>query len=473
MKKNIIFSLLFLVILGGTVALLKLTEPKPIPDPEPSEPEQQVTFAEFDAGDLLSVHVKNKLDEYNIEKGDDGYYVKEISVKVPYSASLFADAANGLADIKSYKTVELNAEDLDKYGLSSPKSEVDAVFTGGEVAFCVGDDAPVGMTVYFCLKNSSDVYAVTTSTLRVFEKERFYFIERKVAPDYDSENAPTISRVLIERRDLELPIIIESLPERPLEEVRTFNTHRLISPIRLELEQEKASSVVYGFFGLTAQTAVWAGLEAFDYEHAGLNNPTCRVELTAGGRTYTLTIGAAAVNDDGEITGWYGVCGEMPDILYTFAPGTLPWVYVEPEELMAQMFLTPYIYSLDELTLETADKRLTFKISGDADNHAVTLDNVKADEERFKDLYMFLVGAKGEWVFTGEEPDSEFIARVTYRYKNAEQPDDVIEYYGANDRKSVIRINGENIFKCRDIYTSRLIGNINAYLNGGTIFTDW
>jgi len=479
MKRNILLSLLFLAILGGVIAVLKLTEPKPEPQPEPAvtaEPEQQqVVFADYNAEDLISVRVKNKLDEFNIVKNEDGYYVKEISVKVPYGADLFAEMANGISNIKSYKTVELGAQDLSKYGLASPKSEVEAVFANGSVAFCVGDDAPVGMSVYFRLKDGDDVYAVNTSTLRVFEKERYYFIERKVAPDYDSVNAPTISRVVIERKDLPEPIIIEALPEQSLEESRTFNTHRMLSPMSIELEQEKSSAVIYGFFGLTAQTAAWAGLEELDYERAGLNEPTCRVEITVGDKTYTLTIGAAAIGEDNSVTGWFGTCGEVPDVLYIFAPESLPWVYVEPEELMASLFLTPYIYSLDELILETADRKLTFKISGDADDNSFTLDGVSADPDRFRTLYMFLVGAKGEWVFTEDQDSdpSELIARVTYRYRDKERGEDAVEYYKADDRKSVIRVNGENIFKCRDVYTTRLIENINAFLNGGKIYTDW
>jgi len=71
------------------------------------------------------------------------------------------------------------------------------------------------------------------------------------------------------------------------------------------------------------------------------------------------------------------------------------------------------------------------------------------------------------------EPDSEFIARITYRYNLPGRDNDIIEYYTAADRKSIIRINGENIYKCRDIYTTRLLSNIDAYINGTEINLEW
>jgi len=479
--KTLIFSAVALIILWGTIAVLKVTQKDPdVKQPEQSEqpaPETKpVAFTDYNAEDLISVHIKNKADEYNIEKSDN-YSIKEITVPVPYSAALFDDMAASLARISSARTVELGAADLAKYGLADPKTEVYAVFKSGSVAFCIGDDSPIGPAVYFRLKDSGDVYTVNTSGLSVFEKDRYYFLERKVAPDYDSENVPEISRVLIKRYDLEQPIIIEALPELPLEESRTFNTHRMISPYSLDLEQERSKGVIYGIFGLTAKAAVWAGLEALDYELASLNEPTCYVEVQSGGKLYTLTIGAARVEKDedgGEtLTGWYGVCSEVPDVLYVFDTESLPWIYAEPEALMAQMFLTPYVYSLKELVVETPDNRIEFDISGGADDHSIAANGtILADERPFTDLYMFLIGAKGESVFT-EDYESFLIARVTYRYKDETRADDVVEFYKADDRKSVIRVNGENLFKCRDVYTTRLAENISAFLSGGEIIGNW
>jgi len=469
-----------LVILGGTIAVLKFTQ-KPDAAPEETSrtesPAQPVVFADFNAEDLRSVHVKNKLDDYNIEK-NNAFFVKEISVPVPYSESLFEDMANSVSSIKAYETVELGARDLDKYGLLTPKAEVEAVFTGGSVAFCIGDNAPIGMSVYFRLKDSSDVYAVSSSFLSVFEKERYYYIERKVAPDYDSANAPVINRVLIKRKDLEQPIEIEALPEVPLEETRTFNTHRMFSPFSLELDPTRSQNVIFGFFGLTAKEAVYAGLEELDYEKTSINAPTCYVEIESDGKVYSLTIGAARVeadeNGDNKVTGWYGMCGEVADVLYVFAPESLPWLYAEPEDLMSQAFLTPYVYSLKELVVEAGDKKLTFDISGNADEHTVLANNVKVDEDRyFSRFYMFIIGVKGEWIFMEPENETELLGRATFRYNDENRPDDVIEYYAAADRKSVIRVNGKNVFKCRDIYTERLAENISAFLSGGEIVENW
>ena len=49
--------------------------------------------------------------------------------------------------------VEENAEDLAKYGLDSPASEVKITLDDGkEIEFLIGNTSPVDTEVYFCFK---------------------------------------------------------------------------------------------------------------------------------------------------------------------------------------------------------------------------------------------------------------------------------------------------------------------------------
>ncbi|MDR0222132.1 MAG: DUF4340 domain-containing protein [Oscillospiraceae bacterium] len=486
MSKNvkiILFSFVGLAVLGATVAALKLTQPAAeIPSAAPPPADAETVFTDFDVNDVVSVRIKNDKDEYTVVKGGGGFSVAEIdglALNVPYNESLLSGLAESAAGLSAKQAAEENADDLDKYGLLSPSAEVTAVFADGTaVSFCVGNETPSPTTRYFRLKDQNDVYAVSIYDLTPFLNDRYHWIEKRVVGEYDPAVAPIVSRITIKRPDLDAPMLIEALPEVPLEETRTFNTHKMISPVSVELDQEKAQFVVYGIYGLTAKEAVAVGFDERFYETVGLDEPFCEVEVRAGGKLFNLTIGGAPAVETGAdgvnaLSGWFGICSEIPDVLYLFEPSSLPWVYASPEDLMAEMFLTPYVYSLDGLIVETADTRLEFTVSGDADENEIFLNGEKiADDRPFKDLYQYLVGAKGEWLFGGES-GTDFIARITYKYKDPKFPDDTVEYYAADDRKSVVRLNGENVFKCRDIYTTRLVGNISAFISGGEIIQNW
>ncbi|MCL2633818.1 MAG: DUF4340 domain-containing protein [Oscillospiraceae bacterium] len=488
MNKNvkiIIFSGLGVVILGLTVLVLTLTQPKEEPPPPPVEPiNTETIFTAQNPEDVVSIHVTNRKDEgYTVifDNSIYGGYVKEIADKgaiVPYSTQMLTNMADYVSGLSSKMTVEEDAQVTSKYGLLAPKAEVTVLFKDNtEISFLVGDETPAGLTVYFKTTDNNNIYAVSSYLVNYFLNDRYHWIERKLVADYDTANAPAVTRITIQRQDLDEPIWIESLPERPFEESRTFNTHKMITPISIELEQEKNIPIVYGIFGLTARNAAWAGLEERDYELAGLNDPYCYIEVRSGGKLYTLTIGNAAgeIDEFGieRIVGWYGICSEVPDVLYLFDPTSLPWVYIMPEDIMAELFLMPYVYSVEQLIIETAGHTLTFDIFGDSDNHAIVYNGTTLIyENAFTDLYRFLVGARGTEIFM-EEYDGAVIARITYRYHNDLFPDDVIEYLEAPDRRSVIRLNGENIYKCNYMYTARLLENVDAFVNGTEIKQDW
>jgi hypothetical protein len=197
-----------------------------------------------------------------------------------------------------------------------------------------------------------------------------------------------------------------------------------------------------------------------------------------GGLVYSVTFGNIAydIDEDGEpvILGRYGICSEVPDVIYLFSIN-LPWLYTTPEDIMAHMFLMPYIYSLSELTVYTPERQLNFTITGDAFQNTITHNGVILTNTRpFTELYQYIISAKGEIMFRDElEPDCELIARITYRYREDSREDDVVEFYTAGDRKSIIRINGENVYMCRDIYTIQLLSNIEAFINGDELRLDW
>ena len=101
-----------------------------------------------------------------------------------------------------------------------------------------------------------------------------------------------------------------------------------------------------------------------------------------------------------------------------------------------------------------------------------TVNGEKWDESRFKNLYQYLISAAGEELYLDTDK-GELIAEVVYNYIDKAKGfggKDTVRFYTSNtDRKVIIELNGENVFKTRQLYATQLLSNIESFLNGGEI----
>ena len=80
--------------------------------------------------------------------------------------------------------------------------------------------------------------------------------------------------------------------------------------------------------------------------------------------------------------------------------------------------------------------------------------------------------AAGEELYL-EEPKGELLATVVYTYADKTKGDngvDTVRFYeSTDDRKVIINLNGENLFKTRQMYITQLFSNVDSFLSGGEI----
>ncbi|MCL1865907.1 MAG: DUF4340 domain-containing protein [Oscillospiraceae bacterium] len=468
--KIILFSLTGALILTAMILILWFTEIKEDIPPPPEPPPVQNTLSFFDnysGEDVREIRITNRNDSgYTVLVTPDGDVsiaeFEERSEDIPYNTQGLINAVNSIGKIFSREVVEEDA-DLGKYGLDIPTAEVNVKFADDtSVTFYIGDYTPTGGDLYFRIEFTRDVHVVNENIISAFSRERYYWMSKQLFSDYDSEKAEIITRAEILRKGKE-PFIIEAIPSVALEETRSFNTHKLTSPIGVEIDQIKSAQILFGLFGMYADEAAWVGLEELDYKNTGTDDPEnteCIVKISTESETITLTVGDLEPKNK---QGHFVISSEHPDVLYFVRTENLPWLAVKAEDLIAEMFLTPYIYSLERVLIEAGEISLDVPISEGETSEA------------FRDFYQFLVAARGEELFMSETtlPEQDLLARITYVYKDDTFAPDILEYYKSENLKSVICVNGVNLFKVRDLYTTRLVENINSYMNGGDINYDW
>lgn len=498
MSKNkpiFIFSGIGLAVLGGVTALLLLTAPAP----ETEEPEApavtentELILTDKTEADVAQLHIRNPEGEYDVirsgetdENGGAIWTVAGLEGASLRASELSAVVGNAAA-LTARQLVEEGAE-LEKYGLSDPKAEVTVSFRdGSDYTFRIGDDVPSSSAaVYFTGGDLSTVYTYTRSKLIAFTNDRFSFIETQVMPDVDTTAGEEVLSFTVERQDLDEPIRIEQLPPADDPDELAVFSYQMVTPYSVYLDLTNGSVFLHSLFGLTAQSAQWYGMEEKDYELSGLNDPSAVFTLETTKKTYTVTLGNAAAkevtDEDGnvstEITGVYGMSSEVPDTLFLFDYASLPAATVQAEALISKLFLMPYIYSLKEVVYEDSlgqRFRFGFEKVKDAEGtdpavYKHLLNGEETDESRLKNLYQFMISASGDELYFGSEED-ELLAEIRYVYADESRGENVVRFYSSKeDRKIIINVNGNNLFKSKQIYLTRLYENVESYLNGGEI----
>ena len=140
----------------------------------------------------------------------------------------------------------------------------------------------------------------------------------------------------------------------------------------------------------------------------------------------------------------------------------------------------PYVYSLSSVSysdnagteFEIEIKTTPAQTEDGEDEHTMLLNNSEYDEQRIKDMYQYLISASGEELYFDDDK-GELLATVEYKYLDPTDGingKDTVRFYSSNtDRKVIISLNGENIYKTKQIYLTQLLSNAESFLSGGEI----
>lgn len=427
----------------------------------------------------------------NVSTSTEYYWVSPELDGIDRNDTAIGAFVRSMAGLSASSMVEENAGDLSKYGLADPVSTVKAVFDDGtENVMCFGIRNPAATNyVYFCEKGSSDVMQVSYYSTGSAFYDIKDFVNLMLTEAYDANNPQELDYLTIERKDLSEPVEIAymyDVAEEAEDEdsvVTTFNSHRLTSPITAEVDTTSGQTICYGLYSLSAASCQYIDPTAEELTETGLDDPYCKVSFKYGGKARVLLLGnEIRSTDDGEdsslssVTGYYAMF-EGSRVVYAISTSNAPWYTCQVEDIMSRRPISPYIYTVDTITVTTPDGEYVFRVSGDADDHSFTCGEQTLDDLKFKSFYQHLITSMGEELyFSDEKPDPYITVRFDYRpeyYATYGRSEDVIEFYQSDDRKNIVSVNGDILYKVRQVYTERLLDNLGALLNGGDIELNW
>ena len=441
--------------------------------------------------DRNSRQVAKTAEDGTVSTSTEYYWVSPELSGITHNDSTIGAMVRSLAGLSAKDMVEENASDLEKYGLSEPVSTVKITFDDGtENEMCFGIRNPAASNyVYFCKKGSSDVMQVSYySTGSVFYDVKD-FISLMLTESYDANNPQELDYLKIERKDLPEPVEIEYMydiaeeAENEDSVITTFNSHRITSPITAELDTTSGQKICYGLYALSAASCEYIDPTEEEIAQTGLSDPFCRISFKYANKARVLLLGdEIRSTDESESGGLSSVMGyyamfEGGKQIYAISSSNAPWYTFQVQDIMSRRPISPYIYTVDTLTVTTPDGEYNFRVEGDSDNHTFYCGEQVLDEIKFKSFYQHLITSMGEELFF-EDAGYEPYIKVHFTYRSEYEStygrlEDVIEFYKSDDRKSIVRVNGSVLYKVRQVYTDRLLDNLDALLNGGEIELNW
>lgn len=480
--KGLIAGVAVLALLGGGVAAMKLTEPKNDSSGESSvssETEEKAIYS-GNADDIKSIEVTNDNGGFTIKRtaaasGDTGSkFAVEGLENIKTDDSVLSNFAPNAASLDAVTVIEENCSDPARFGLAEPAATAVITFDGESkqtVTLLVGNDTPGGY-VYVKLKDSDTVYSVTSSFVKSYLYEKEYFVSRTVLEEPAEDESVIVKTLKVERPDLEKPIIFEYTGEN--ESGGTTATHVMTSPVNSYLDVSKSVNYTHGIFGLNAASVLSVSPSEEELSFSGIDTPSCTVTMTLeDGSEYVLKTGIEYSSSEDTLPGYIGYF-EGTDILWKFNAEDVPWVTMKPEDAMSMLVFGSYIYDLKGLEINAGSTSHKFDFEGsDADSYKVKLDGKEFDTERYKSFYQALIKAPAEEICTSDEGIGSLLVSCKLTYNNG-KPAETIEFYEAENRKVIIKKNGETCFKCRLSFVEKaLLPNI-ANISGDTDFvTNW
>ncbi|MBD5129218.1 MAG: DUF4340 domain-containing protein [Ruminococcaceae bacterium] len=508
--RSVIIAAAVLLVLGVVMMILMLTAPKENDESSSSElssvVEETINITSQSTDKVLKLTVSNENGKYTFERqkrivsstdsegkvsSQDEYYWTSADLKgVTQSDTSVRNFVNSLSALPAKSVVEENADDLEKYGLETPLASAEVSFEDGSVIklnFGIQNPASTS-SAYCCTEGSNKVYLVNYYSVSGAYSPVNRYANLVLTDSLNSDGSNQLDYLKIQRKDLDEEVEIRYMfdvaedAESEDSVIATFNTHRFVKPVTAEIDITTGSSVCNNVYGMTMSACEYLEQTDENMKACGLDDPFVKMTFKYGGNIRTLLLGNEIISETEvenspsltTVTGYYAVL-EGTNGIFSIAKDSAPWYTFNISDIVSRQPLSPYIYTVENVTITTPDGEYKFDI--DSENKRFFNNGSEVESDEFKKLYQQLISSIGEEMYT-EQTSSAPDVTVKFRYREKYfdtygTEEDVVEFIPDDGRKYIININGKTLFKVRGIYVTRLTENIIALLNGGTVSYDW
>jgi hypothetical protein len=484
--KGIIAAFAVLLILGIAVAIILTVSPPETDNPSATTAvTEEVTsrlIYEIDPTKIVSMLVTNENGIYQIgrmEIGEEITWTIEEYASLPLDSNFVISAMSSVSTLVAARIVTDTPADLSVYGLTEPRAEIIALFEGGVMKdILIGNQSPTAGETYMMLSGANTVYTIADTSIATLLESKTNAISKTVYTPVEGTNTnpdipdTRINKLSIDRTDLPYEIVIEydKRKDDPDRIVSNMTNYIMTSPVRLDLDPTRSAATTDTVYDLTADDVIEVFPDEAKLAEYGFDAPFGSVDYDIVAGPFHMTFGNEFSDETGKTVGRYCMV-EGRDVIYSFTNDKLPWTTIKPLEITSTIITANYLYDLSGVSLTGSGYDENFALSGTTDDDFKIIHNGKSetDIQAFKTFYQFLLRAPAEELYL-EPTDAEPTITV---HITGEDIDDTLEFIKAEDRRSIIRLNGRVSFKVKTAYVDRLLGNIALYNAGQPIISTW
>lgn len=488
-KSLIIGGILLLVLIGALLLLLFLPQNEDNGGSSSESSAYSTTTVQVYSGstdDVRSIRVNGVKGDYTIRRSGEDYAIDELE-GLEQLTSAYSGIAGQFASMTATRLIEEDPSDIGKYGLKDPQIVVTVTYADqSKHEVRIGDALPTGDGYYVQVDDGSTVYAIGQSKYTTVDKRMLDFVSTQVieawtAPtDADgnaTQSAPTIDYLEIEGGPFsELGLFrIEPVISTGEEGEYYASGYRIVSPFEADFRYRGDSE------GADQNAVYTERLADFSAEHVaaihpsgeedyGFEEPFMIIRFSRDGEGHTWTFGGEALTTGGA-AGHYLMADDVP-VVYVVADVNNPWMSMEINNLFSSLILLPNINDVEGIDISVGGKSYTVEASGEDNDLKASLNGTELDTSIYRKFYQYLLSAPAEEYNHGSSR-GELQASITYHYKDHSKADDVISFYDAGNRRSILSYNGQETFLCRSTYVDYLARNCEKVLAGETPVLDY
>ncbi len=494
--KAVIAGSAVVALLGGALAVLKLTEEEPL-DSSSSTVDTSGVVALWkieDSGDISAVAVeKPNGEDFSVHRvteqqesvdsmtGEDvvnevdNYYLDGYE-DLPMKTVEIRTLATRVSNVSSADIIQENtpASDLAKYGLDKPIRVTLTVDNADDICFLVGDISPSSYYSYLCMDGDDTVYTVESSLVSQYRTDWKDYLGTNVTEEQADDDESYINDIRIERADLDYDFYFE-YDAFYVENSSGGSSavHVMKEPIYCLLSGDKASPATHGIYAMTASQVVYPHPTEQQLADCGLTDTDFFARVTSNistGKTVTFLLGKTyeveTEDENGQTvknTYYYGYIDTV-DCIYGFSADDIIYEDLKPSDITSKIIVDSYVWDIGRLTYSAGDLVLDFEGMGTSrDDYVVTCNGESVEAERFRLLYTYLLKTAAEDLILEDIPmTGEPMATIKLERQDGQRPTNVA-FYEADGMKAYIVVDGQARFMCRKAYVTTLISNMEIF----------
>lgn len=444
----------------------------------PSEaPNARLTFKAVEPVDVRRVAIENQHGAFAIVFTGEGYQVGDIPAELVDIEELIA-LLSACGRVEALRSVASAPQDLEPYSLAKPAAQIEITYADGSaLALRIGAVERVTGNYYASIEGDLAVYLMDSKRYAGLLLPQKAYVEDLVTPKLAlSSPLSALLDVTFSGGQLTESVMVQAVANKDPQVLRaalSFGapTHIVRGKGVYKLDQTYAVEMMGALLGITAYDVEGYGLTPAEIAAFGFDHPTMRVEFDlkngpdAAIEHYTL-----AVLRRGDA--YYMTCNDRGVIYAVPEPA---FVHLEYGKLPVRWFLSPLLIDVRAVEIVTADKEYEFVITGDANaDKRVTCNGQEFDIDRFRTLYSLLTSAAHDGaLLEGLRPQGAPLLRVTYHYRDALKPPDVMTLYAGDTRRVYVEVNGVMELAMREAYLTRVQKALSQLWSDAPIETDW